>query len=55
VEIFGEKGILQTKILLLRCVVGIVYFEGDIKVEAKFLSMAQGQKLISVEDCFTES
>jgi hypothetical protein len=45
VEIFSEKGIIQTKILLLRCVVGIVYFEGDIQVEAKFLSMVQGQKI----------
>jgi hypothetical protein len=45
VEIFSEKGIIQTKILLSRCVVGIVYFEGDIQVEAKFLSMVQGQKI----------
>ncbi len=45
VEIFSEMGIIQTKILLLRCVVGIVYFQGDIQVEAKFLSMVQGQKI----------
>jgi hypothetical protein len=45
VEIFSEKGIIQTKIFLLRCVIGIIYFEGDIQVEAKFLSMVQGPKI----------